>query len=64
MMRLRNTARNQTELRDTEFRILPRNFREFRIAYGMFGSKKKVRNSVNTLIRDLRSGKNDAGSKR
>jgi hypothetical protein len=37
--------------RDTEFRIIPRNFWQFRIAYGMYGSKKNIRNSVLTEFR-------------
>jgi hypothetical protein len=43
---VRNSAeskklRNSAAFRDTEFRIIPRNFWQFRIAYGMYGSKKK-----------------------
>jgi hypothetical protein len=37
--------------RDTEFRIIPRNFRQFRMAYGIYGSNKNVRNSVLTESR-------------
>jgi hypothetical protein len=43
---LRNSAeycgipRNSAAFPDTEFRIIPRNFWQFCIAYGMYGSKK------------------------
>jgi hypothetical protein len=40
--------RNSAAFRDTEFRIIPRNFGQFRIAYGICGSKKNIRNSVLT----------------
>jgi hypothetical protein len=43
--------RNSAAFRDTEFRIIPRNFWQFRIAYGMYGSKKNIRNSVLTEFR-------------
>jgi hypothetical protein len=36
---------NSAAFRDTEFRIIPRNFRQFRMAYGIYGSNN-VRNSV------------------
>jgi hypothetical protein len=36
---------NSAAFRDTEFRIIPRNFRQFRMAYGIYGSNKNVRNS-------------------
>jgi hypothetical protein len=41
---------------DTEFRIIPRNFRQFRMAYGIYGSNKNVRNSVLTEFRGHPSG--------
>jgi hypothetical protein len=43
--------RNSAAFRDTEFRIIPRNFRRFRMAYGIYGSNKNVRNSVLTEFR-------------
>jgi hypothetical protein len=47
--------RNFVKFRDTKFRIIPRNFGQFRREYGIYGSKKhygipRWRNSVNTLI--------------
>jgi hypothetical protein len=38
--------RNSTVLRDTEFHRIPRNFGQFRIAYGICESKKNIWNSV------------------
>jgi hypothetical protein len=43
--------RNSAAFRDTEFRIIPRNFRQFHMAYGIYGSNKNVRNSVLTEFR-------------
>jgi hypothetical protein len=43
--------RNSAAFRYTEFRIIPRNFRQFRMAYGIYGSNKNVRNSVLTEFR-------------
>jgi hypothetical protein len=43
--------RNSAAFRDTEFRIIPRNFRQFSMAYGIYGSNKNVRNSVLTEFR-------------
>jgi hypothetical protein len=43
--------RNSAAFRDTEFRIIPRNFWQFRVAYGIYGSNKNVRNSVLTEFR-------------
>jgi hypothetical protein len=40
--------RNSAAFRDTEFRIIPRSFRQFRMAYG---SNENVRNSVLTEFR-------------
>ncbi len=34
------------EFRNTEFRVIPRNLGQFRILYGIYGSKKNIRNSV------------------
>jgi hypothetical protein len=47
----RGILRNLAAFRDTEFRIIPRNFRQFRMAYGIYGSNKNVRNSVLTEFR-------------
>ncbi len=54
---MRNSAkfREFNEFRDTEFRIIPRNFEQFRIVYGIYGIKKNIRNSV---LGDLRKHPN------
>jgi hypothetical protein len=55
--KFRGFTQNSAALRDTEFRIIPRNFRQFRMAYGIYGSNKNVRNSVLTEFRGHPSGK-------
>jgi hypothetical protein len=49
--KIRGIPQNYKDLRNTEFLINPRNFRYFGTAYGMYGSEKKVRNSVLTEFR-------------
>jgi hypothetical protein len=59
--KFRGIQRNSAAFRDTEFRIIPRNFRQFRMTYGIYGSKKNVRNSVLTEFRGLPSNKHLSG---
>jgi hypothetical protein len=47
----REIPRKFTELYDTEFGGIPRNFSQFRTEYGIDGSKKNRRNSVSTEFR-------------
>jgi hypothetical protein len=49
--KIHGIPRNSAAFRDTEFRIIPRNFQQFRMAYGIYGSNKNVRNSVLTEFR-------------
>jgi hypothetical protein len=55
-LKFRGIPRKYMDFRDMKFRIIPRNFYQFRTAYGMYGSEKKVRNSV--LTADTKAAKN------
>jgi hypothetical protein len=51
-IQFREIPRNFTELYDTEFSGISRNFSQFRTEYGIAESKKNRRNSVSTEFRE------------